>query len=219
MDQSAVRELAHQIANEQISATWPFWLILLGLVAALSALASFGGAYLARRGQVRAEASELDALVLQLRATTEAAERVRVEIQHADWTAREWKTIRRVKLEDYYVALHSVLPWAERIKDRVVFNGSEPDLPDPTLRVETLARIYFPELVAPTLAFTLSARYLNVLSFKAGGGLLKTSAPEERSRMLDDYSKEFRRLYEKCAEQQLELGEKAPALIDQILRN
>lgn len=100
MDAATISRLAHEIATAQLS-DWRFWLLLIGLVVISTALSALIHGYFSKRGEVSGTQAELKRILSQLSAQTDAVKRVETAISHDDWVQREWKTISRVKLEEF----------------------------------------------------------------------------------------------------------------------
>jgi len=114
MSEALVREIAQQIVREQLLENWLFYGILLAVLLIGSVASAFIGSYIRKRGETYATKADLAELVAQLRATTQAAEEIKTAIAHTDWTAKEWKTIRRIKLEELVGAVYSLREWLEK---------------------------------------------------------------------------------------------------------
>jgi hypothetical protein len=112
--------------------------------------AAVGGAYFKKRGEALATKHDFADLVEQLRTTTAAAEEVRLALSNADWTAREWKNTRRVKLEEMLVAASSAMKDLLALERDVldVHRRGEVVVKSGYDVVRTIGQIYFPELAA-----------------------------------------------------------------------
>lgn len=147
MNEPLIREIANQVVQESILQNWKVYSVL----AALAVLAICAGAFLTRyfekRGELLATSADLQEVLRQLKSTTEVAEQVRATVSHADWATREWKTVRRTKLEELVEASLSLEAWLDQQRSAWFFpsearRGGRP----PTDRTSMLAALYFPEL-------------------------------------------------------------------------
>jgi hypothetical protein len=146
MNEALLREIAEQIAKEQIFVN--LWIYALMLVVSL--IGSFGfaylGAYAKRRGETFATKADFDELLKQLKATTEVAEDVKAKITHADWATRELKTLKRLKLEELIRMVHETEGWLEECRNHYIFADNQKPAASPQANVESLTNLYFPEL-------------------------------------------------------------------------
>jgi hypothetical protein len=145
MTEELIREIARQIVQEQLLYNWAFYLVLLALLF-LSHGLTFVVSYFRKRGETYATKADLEELIAQLRATTTAAEEVKTAIAHSDWTTKEWKTLRRVKLEELLGAVYAVEGWLDDERSIRLFNRSKDSKPFPFWKVNMIAGLYFPEL-------------------------------------------------------------------------
>lgn len=70
-----------------------------------------------------------------------------MKVDHADWVAREWKTIRRVKLEELVQSAIAVKHWSS--KDLSFDRQDRQDAKSescPAYHVAMIAKLYFPEI-------------------------------------------------------------------------
>lgn len=115
MSEELIRELAQQIVSDGLLNNWMFWTLLLAVSFVGAVASAFVTTYIRKRGETYATKADLAELVAQLRTTTQAAEEVRIAIAHADWSSKEWKVLRRVKLEELLDAVHSTQDWLELV--------------------------------------------------------------------------------------------------------
>jgi len=156
MNDKLIREIAIQVFNEQIVENWKFYLIILALCFISSAIGSFLSSYFKKRGEHIAVKSDFDNLSNQLKKNTELVENVKATVNHSDWTQREWKTLRRVKLEELLTTLHSVMSWIEKDHSLMKESGEGNEAPMPLNSTVTIARLYFPELYDEVRSFHIS---------------------------------------------------------------
>jgi len=162
MDAATISRLAHEIATAQLS-DWRFWLLLIGLVVISTALSALIHGYFSKRGEVSGTQAELKRILSQLSAQTDAVKRVETAISHDDWVQREWKTISRVKLEEFVEAAQKVRLWLDReFQIRILAaNGANTD--SPFWKVDALCCLYFPQFRSEVEAFR--AEYQALASF------------------------------------------------------
>ena len=86
-----------------------------------------------------------------MEASTTIVERVKPELAQRDWAAREWANLRRVKLEEL---VGKASECREYLIEHMRAAQERQELPkgDPINDLETIARLYFPELKDETKA-------------------------------------------------------------------
>jgi hypothetical protein len=167
MSEALIREIAERIVNEQLLLNWRFYLALLGVAIISSAVVAYAGAYLRKRGEAYATKADFAELLKQLKATTTAAEEAKTLISHADWSSREWKTIRRVKLEEILSSVYALENWViqklTHLMDNKLVISSLYEAPLSQLR--QLCALYFPELQPEVQAISICIKdYANRLT-------------------------------------------------------
>ena len=153
MDQSTVATIAREIVENQFLFNWKYYLVLVVVMFLVVAATNFFSAYFKGRGSSFATKADFDELLNQLRKTTETTESIKRTISHEDWSIREFKTIRRAKLEELMVALYEAHHWLEKERGSSLFAENGNETPDPMYRVNIIAGLYFPELKAEILVF------------------------------------------------------------------
>ncbi|MDO6385276.1 hypothetical protein [Uliginosibacterium sp. 31-12] len=146
MPENLIREIAQQIVQQQILENWIFYALILAVSVVSVALSALLTSYIRKRAETYASKADLKELVRQLEETTKAAEKVKAAISHEDWAAREWKTLRRVKLEELLEVSSSLEPRLEMLRRVALMGGDMPVVPEPIAKMEQLASLYFPEL-------------------------------------------------------------------------
>ena len=158
MQEQLIREIALQIVREQFFENW----MLYALVAALALLSSVAGAFLVnyvrKRAETYATKADLDEVLRQIRKTTEVTEEVRTSISHADWVTREWKSIRRTKLEELLEQTYATEHWLDQQRGMWMFQKEDKSLPSPADKVSQLTTLYFPELAEESRLLALAQR-------------------------------------------------------------
>jgi hypothetical protein len=145
MSEALIREIAEKIAHEQLIAQWPIYLLMAAISLIIGFLAPLLNGYAKKRGETLATKADFEELLTQLKTTTAVAEEVKVQVSHADWAAREYKTIRRSKLEELLQTIHEAEEWLYKYQDFHLYERAEPTgslLP----KIERLSGLYFAEL-------------------------------------------------------------------------
>ncbi|PKO25268.1 MAG: hypothetical protein CVU35_04970 [Betaproteobacteria bacterium HGW-Betaproteobacteria-8] len=147
MSETLIREIAEQILREEILLNWQFYLLVLAMMLIGTIASTFLASYIRKRAESYATKADLEQLILQLRATTEAAEEIKTAISHSDWSIREWKTLRRVKLEELVESVYAVRPWLKKEINACIFDDPmDSEENSPMWKIELISHLYFPEL-------------------------------------------------------------------------
>jgi hypothetical protein len=85
-----------------------------------------------------------------LRANTELVEKVKSDVNREDWAAREWKNLRRLKLEELLTKMHEADNFLEFLRIESIYGRVVHDRSDPIGAFETIGKLYFPELTQQT---------------------------------------------------------------------
>jgi len=162
LNETLLRHIAEQIAREQFLLQWPIYALMVMIALVVGFAAAFLGAYAKKRGESYATKADFDNLLKQSKATATVAEEVKAAISHADWAARELKTLRRMKLEELLQAVHEVQAWQDlNVNFRIYNSGTEPGA-SPLPKVERVAGLYFPELGANIYTFSQQCRKMTI---------------------------------------------------------
>ncbi len=154
MDESVVREVAHQVVSSEILLNWRIYAVLILVHGVVAYAASFLTKYAAKRGEAFATKADFDQILLQLKKSTETAESIKTTLAHKDWTEKEYKLLRRVKLEDLLTAVHLAQKWQNNMSSRaLIMRGSDAESPPDIYRLKLLCVLYFPEFHAEVQAF------------------------------------------------------------------
>lgn len=155
MSELQIREIASEILRDGLAQNWWVYIVLIALVAVSGAVSAFVVTYLRKRAETFATKADFDELLLQVRASTEASESVKSAIAKIDWADREWRTLRRTKLEEILAAMHEATHWLDREVDARFFNKPMPSDLSPIWKVDVLSTLYFPEILPESGAFNL----------------------------------------------------------------
>lgn len=171
MDTKAIAQLeliAQRASENAVTGAWWFWVVLV----ALPALAAWLGAYFRQRGEIAARQADLDKVLSQLKATTEATEQIRLKLGFEDWRAKEVFTAQRHTLELMKgltsLIVEETINW---FKDLNSIPTTEHGFPRANLqRLHDLYSLYFPHLNAH------NARFAEALQSLAAAGYAQRSS-------------------------------------------
>ncbi|MBN8426255.1 MAG: hypothetical protein J0L65_02185 [Xanthomonadales bacterium] len=156
MSEKLIREIAISIVQEGLLENWKFYGLILALSMFVAVASAFIGSYIRKRAETYATKADLNELLRQVQKTTEVTEQVRTVVSHADWASREWKTLRRVKLEELLENAFAIDGWLENQKAVWIFQKENKSLQSPADKVSMLATLYFPELSNEVSALVLA---------------------------------------------------------------
>lgn len=186
LDDKTVQDIAFALANQLHS--WQYYSLIFAVALVAGALGSFAGAYLKRRGENLATKADFNEVLRQIRATTLLTESVRSEISNADWTAREWKNIRRIKAEELLVAVNDAQAALDAMSYSYLFGAADTTHGDPAGRVSMLAALYFPEVFLPAQRFGMEASQQIIELSQAKIALLQAENPAAQSAVRDRFA-------------------------------
>lgn len=218
MSDILIREIAEQVFREEILLNWRFYLLVLAMLLVGTTASTFVASYIRKRAETYATKADLEQLVQQLRATTEAAEEVKTAIAHSDWTTREWKTLRRVKLEELIAAVYAVRQWLDKDMNVRFFNEPKDSDASPIWKLELISRLYFPELFIEITA--LNQVYWTYTAWMLGiqQQLLSTGTDlAKRQGVFDAAMPEMKAYHQKLVAATTAIELKAPAIMKEIV--
>jgi hypothetical protein len=139
-----MEKIATEIATGNISNIYPA-LLFIAITIVASALGSYLGSYLKKRGETYATKIDLQNIVNQIKKTTEATEEIKTKIAHNDWIEREEKSTKKKKLEELFSAIYESNLWL--MEELVHARDTSKLLPSttPIWKVRLIGGLYFPE--------------------------------------------------------------------------
>jgi hypothetical protein len=106
---ASLSDIAHQIVQNRAIENIQFYVVYATLALVILALGCIVRAYFSEKGKLMAAAASLNQRLDEIRQSTDAAEKIKVQIAHNDWTLKELKTLRRNKLEELITSAYKVL--------------------------------------------------------------------------------------------------------------
>jgi hypothetical protein len=146
MSEALIRELVDKIIAQRLQTEWLHYLLMLAIATVGFFLAYHIRSFAKRTGEITANEAKFEELQRQLRLTTTATEEIKLALNHEDWITREWRTLRRTKLEELLQAIYEVGHWQLVNRDVILFNSERDPGPSPITSVRLLSTLYFPEL-------------------------------------------------------------------------
>lgn len=192
-----LREIAEQIAKEQILLQWPVYALMFAIALVLGFGTAYLQAYARKRGDFFATKADFHELLTQLKATTAVAEEVKASVSHADWVARERRTLRRLKLEELLQAVHELQLWQEGERAKRIFDSTKDHGTSPLPTIERLSGLYFPELKIEVYEFCQSHRRFSITLLNSQQDLSAASTDlQAHKAVLEKFSAAWLREYQ-----------------------
>lgn len=150
MSEELIREIAQEIVRQMPPmGGWAYYVILVLCMVA----SAFLGAYLRKRGETYATKADMEEVLKQLKETTQTVEEVRTAVAHQDWQSREWKTLRRTKLEELSISIHEIHATSLSYMREIIFAEQVASEELKGWKVVMLCMLYFPDLKGPVQKF------------------------------------------------------------------
>lgn len=146
LNEALIKEIALQVVQQGLLSNGLFYAVLFALSLVSGAIGAYLSKYFGKRGETAATKADFDEITRQLKETTKVSEEVRSAVSHADWVAREWKTIRRIKLEELVDHAMSVKDWSKNMLSEYgnTIENKEGIFPDfPADKSLTISVLYF----------------------------------------------------------------------------
>jgi len=207
MDKEAIKQIAAEIAAQSPfgNRTGPFLVFYVIITAAVAGLAAWFGSLLKTKGQNFATKQDFDELQKQLRANTdlvesvksswlrantELVETIKSEVGQRDWAKREWKNLRRLKVEALFDTMHKCEADLERRRVAASNGTLLESKRDYLSELDTISSLYLPELVIETAAFSREWRKGHIAVLTFGEAVLKAGNDvAARQRAYEDFTK------------------------------
>lgn len=151
MGNSAMPQFATEVSQQTITNHLWFWIVLALAALVCTYVGSWLAAYATRRGQTLATKADFNQLLMQAGETAREVEQIKSRISIGEWTEKEYKSLRRTKLEQVALAAHDVPDWLagefHRIVHKSTVTEEAPDQEASPIRVVyVMSCLYFPEL-------------------------------------------------------------------------
>lgn len=219
MQPDLIREIAEVIFRDQLFLNWRFYT----LIGSLSFVAGMGGSfatsYLKKRGETLATKTDMQEILRQLSETTRVTEEVRSAVSLADWSAREWRTTRRLKLEELLSSAYLLDQWLDLQRSKWLHDKTISSDEAPLKRLKLLTTLYFPELQQESTAVWLAHQnaFIYILnSSEQAMSARNTLDVEAHGTALQVFSKGWKPLYEAASFTIIQLEQKASTLMTQV---
>ncbi len=115
MREALIKEIALQVVQQGLLSNWLFYAVILAVSLVSGVIGAYLSKYSGKRGEQAAIKADFKEILKQLQVTTKISKEVRSAVSHTDLVALEWKTIRRIKLEELVNSAMSVKDWSKNI--------------------------------------------------------------------------------------------------------
>ena len=159
-----ISKIANEIVNETILLNWKFYVLLVLITFVATCISSYVFPYIAARGKSLATKADFNLLLTQLQTTTATTETIKRSITHNDWALKEFKLLKRNKLEELLIALYDVEQWVDDQTKNVLFirDGYEKSV-TPIKKLNLIGLLYFTELTDELANFEKSYKAYKAL--------------------------------------------------------
>lgn len=158
-----IDKIAKDIANETILDNWEFYLLFLLISLVATAVSSFLVQFFSGRGKAYATKADFDELLKQLKVTTKTSESIKTAISHSDWALKEFKLLKRNKLEELLNTLYDIEQWINDQTNNVFFRDSYDKSVAPIKKLKLIGLLYFTELADEITNFDICYKAYKVL--------------------------------------------------------
>lgn len=146
MNTEIIREIALTIVNEALLKNWLFYALFL-IVGFLGAyFGSYIKSYAHEKAKNSAIKSDLDAIKLQLKETTQVTEKIKSDLEHAVWRKKTIESTKREKLEEYFNLIYAGNEALHEQMLSAFFYEEETYDKHALYKADILQKLYFPEL-------------------------------------------------------------------------
>lgn len=141
-------QVADQIIKQAFLDKWYYWLLVFSIYAVATYFTSRFVTTVTERAKLDALHSKVTDIVSHLETTTQAVKSVEIALSRADWSQKEYITLRRGKLEELLSAAYDAQSMASRYAALEHSKNSRYLEDAPLKKCEVLVSLYFPELDA-----------------------------------------------------------------------
>lgn len=219
MTPDLIREVAEAVLRDQLILNWHFY-VLIGCASIVAGVVvQFVASYFKKRGDTFATKTDMREILRQVSETTRATEEVRSAVGQADWAAREWRKVRRLKLEQLLESAYSLDQWLDLQQSKYLFDEPAVANDAPMERLRLLSTLYFPELDKEAMAVWEAHQSILILTLEASK--TKTAAEDSHDvaahqKAFNDFHAAHKPLYEKARRAIPNLEEKASKLMAEV---
>ncbi|GGY68163.1 hypothetical protein [Pseudoduganella albidiflava] len=138
-------EVTQALSDGTFLSNWQFWLMLAAVNIVVTTAATCITSFYSEKGKFKAIESNFSKVITQLERTTQATKSIELSLSHQDWIEREFKLIRRIKLEE---VMNGCLATRDWLGKAMIYRSDEtPDADQtPLTKVLTTIELYFPEM-------------------------------------------------------------------------
>jgi hypothetical protein len=146
MNPDLIRTIATEIVQQTLLDNWLFYATIALLTVVSSIASAYAIEYAKTRGKALATRADFDLLLDQVSQTTKVTNKISQDISHSDWALKEYKVLRRIKLEELLTTTYDAIDWLDKHKDSNIFDGDEIKTSSPITKARIIGTLYFPEL-------------------------------------------------------------------------
>lgn len=216
MDTALATQIAKEVVDQHILLSWKFYLLLLVVNLVSFVAASFLHGHFSKRGENFATKADFEDILQQLRLSTTLTAQINSVVSREDWTVRELRTMRRLKLEELLNLVEDATLWLETERNAVLYGGPENSAREPLQRLVTVKVLYFSDLDAVVNAYILNYHDYKDWLLTSRQQLLGLN-PEQALDVIAWHSKQFGAHYQPLIRSAMNIEMAARALMRQIM--
>ena len=146
MNDAAIALLANEILKQLIFQNWKIYLLMAAIWLLSFFIQKWILSYVSERGRAAGIAADFKTIIKNLEKTTDISKSIELKLSHEDWIAREYRVIRRTKLEELMLAVYATEAWSEKAITLTHHTEDFDVASSPITKVTMLALLYFPEM-------------------------------------------------------------------------
>ena len=210
-----ISKIANEIVNETILLNWRFYVLLVSITFVATCISSYVFPYIAARGKALATKADFNLLLTQLQITTATTETIKRSITHNDWALKEFKLLKRNKLEELLITLYDIEQWINDQTNNVLFRGANDKSASPIKKLNLIGLLYFTELEAEIVNFEKCYRAYNLLLLSEGKKLKTLEHEENKIKLELDYASKYnQKIVDDLFLKLKEVGNKTNEIVD-----
>lgn len=186
MSPQEIQEWGRLLLEIKSNGQWLVFGILILCVGCAALVWKVLSKYSEKVGELDAISDRFDELKQQLKENTEIVAKVNAAVSHDDWVLREWKVLRRTKLETLLTKVFEVHPWQSDHVRKELFDRELDPGQSPVSQIQLITLLYFPELKTEVSEFLKHAEAIHNLTLETSLALIEIKGKYETAKNLND---------------------------------
>ena len=187
-----ITKIANEIINETILLNWKFYGLLILITFVTTCISSYIFPYIAARAKFLATKADFNLLLAQVETTTEVTESIKTAISHSDWVLKEFKLLKRSKLEELLITLYDIEEWIKDEANNVLFMEGNKKSVSPIKKLNLIGILYFTELKTEISNFDKCYREAEIFILSEGQKLNAFDFDKKKIQLEIDFAMEHK---------------------------